>query len=87
MPVQTDGDMFTITVENELQHERIAEHLNDIRSTIRRELHNDNIDFTIRVNAGAGKKTTWTDREIIADLRENNEAIALLISKFGLTLE
>jgi len=86
-PVAAGDDRYTVTVENQVQLEKIQEALPAIYAMLRDGLRNDNITIDIQVNAGEGKPATWSDRQIQQHLYATNPVLAELARVLKFTLE
>ncbi len=85
-PVLQEANAYVVNVENDLQlnmmHNRIKEILQHIHDT----LGNDFVAITLRRNSGEGSPVTWTERELLKHLGEDNEGFDDFVATLGLNL-
>lgn len=73
-------------VDNTIFLQQVTEIKNNIRATLRKTLHNDNIEFSVRLVPKDEMRHSFTKRELFDKLRTDNPAIEKLRSTLGLEL-
>lgn len=85
-PQSTDvAGQYQLTVENDIQQATLHENMMRMESFIRDRLENDHVAFTVSINQGESAPHTWSDREVVARMIENNPTLQRFISTFHLT--
>lgn len=82
----THPESLTLTVENEAQSEYVAAALPDLLPYLRTRLGNEAVTLTVNINSGRGAFHTWNDRELVAQLREENPRLARFIDDFKMII-
>lgn len=85
-PVQISGDNYSIYVENDIQLNIINDNLQDITRHMRDKLRNDNFVLTAMIGEGLSSPKTWTEREVLNYMKDNNPGFGDFIDEFNLTL-
>lgn len=86
LPVPTEGDRFTVTVENAMQRDTMLQHLPAITTLVHDMLLNDNIAFTIDINQGESAPHTWNEHKLLDYMKQKRPALAGIISTLNLKL-
>lgn len=84
LPVQKEGDVWTLRVAAEMQEELLRKALSTITAQIRNLLENDNVEFEIKICPDELPKRFWTEEQILADVVEQYPSVKKLIQKFQL---
>lgn len=79
-------EALVMTVENEAQSSFLAEAMPSLIEFLRSRLDNSAITLDVKINQGQGAYHTWNDRELIADLRKENNSIARFIDDFKMII-
>lgn len=86
-PCREDGsDRFTVTVENAAQQEKLAEVMPTLLAELRDGLGNDHVTLDVVINQGESGSHTWSEREVLARMIENNPALKNFIAEFRLNI-
>lgn len=86
LPEKKEGDMYMIAVDDTIQIDTINEAKPDILTFLHDRLANDNVDFTVEQRVGEAPPSTWTQRQVLQHMLENQPQLGKLISDFGLTI-
>ncbi len=73
-------------IDNEILLQQVNEIRGNIRATMRKTLHNNNIELTLRLAEASEMKRAYTKRELFDHLRQTNPAIEKLRAALGLEL-
>ena len=73
-------------IDNEILLQQVNEIRGNIRATMRKTLHNNNIELTLRLAEPSEMKRAYTKRELFDHLRQTNPAIEKLRAALGLEL-
>ncbi len=73
-------------VDNEILLQQVSEIRGNIRATMRKTLHNNSIELTLRLAKPSEMKHAYTKRELFDHLRQTNPAIEKLRATLGLEL-
>lgn len=73
-------------IDNEILLQQVNEIRGNIRATMRKTLHNNNIELTLRLAEASEMKRAYTKRELFDHLRQTNPAIEKLRVALGLEL-
>ncbi len=85
-PKITDFPHVEVVADNEMQLNDIKSVINNVRATLRRDLHNSNIDLDLRLAKPEETKHLLTNRERFEELKTDHSAIAMLVEQLGLTI-
>lgn len=85
-PVKTDGDTYTVTVENEMQRDIMHDAMPALLQTVHDRLANDDITFLIEINQGESAPYTWNERDLLARLIERHPGMKQFITELKLKL-
>ncbi len=85
-PTHKGDGLFSLTVENEIQHDLMEKSMSDILKFMRDSLSNDTIQFEISINQGSGSKYTLNDRELVAEMVKESPELKKFISDFKLVI-
>ena len=84
-PHITDYPNIEAVVDNEILLQQVSEIRGNIRATMRKVLHDNSIELTLRLAEASEMKRAYTKRELFDHLRSTNKAIEQL--RIGLQLE
>lgn len=87
-PVPNDSTphLYSVTVENPDQKERLETRMPELLDHIHNRLDNDLVTFEILINQGPSSPSTWSEREIIKYLAEEYPKVARMMKEFKLSL-
>ncbi len=85
-PAIVEGNTFKMMVENEKQHQEMAEALPAIHQYLRKTLKNDYVEILVEVNQGEASPHTWNERQVLSHMIEERPILKEFIDSFGLTL-
>lgn len=87
-PVENPGKKhcYTVTIEIETQREKLEEEMPNLLKFIHDKLSNDHITFELELNDGPSSPSTWSEREIIAHLSEENPNFKKFVQALKLSL-
>ncbi len=77
---------YTVTIEIETQREKLEEEMPNLLKFIHDKLSNDHITFELELNDGPSSPSTWSEREIIAHLSEENPNFKKFVQALKLSL-
>ena len=84
---QSEGsDIFTVTVENTAQQQKLAEAMPQLLAELHDSLANDNVTLNVVINQGKSGSHTWSEREVLAKMMENNPSLKNLIDTFKMNI-
>lgn len=89
LPLRQDNDptgQYTVTVENEHQHQLLTERLPELLTWLRDGLRNDAITIAVAINRGETSPTTWNDREVLSHLTAAHPEFAKFVADLDLRL-
>ena len=85
-PQRSDGDRWTVTVENAVQFDKLTVALPTLLSSLRNAVANDNVSLDIQINEGEPSPEAWNEREILDHMIENVPDMRNFINDFKLTV-
>lgn len=85
-PQRSDGDRWTVTVENAVQLDKLTAALPTLLSSLRNAVANDNVSLDIQINEGEPSPEAWNEREILDHMIENVPDMRNFINDFKLTV-
>lgn len=86
MPGRTAPDTYSVVVENDVQSGILMQGMSEILTFIRKKIRNDRFNIVTEVTDGPGSPKTWTEQEVLADIRRRNSDFADFVDDFKLTL-
>lgn len=86
-PRRLQDDTFIVPVESPAQQQTIETCMQDIRSYICNKLANDLIRFNVEIIEGEGSPRTWTEKEVLAHMLDENPSIRNLMDTLKLSLD
>lgn len=86
MPVKKDGEIYTVTVENEMQRDLIQQSLPGILKAMRDGLENDFFTIEVHINTGDAAPHTWNERQVLEHLLRENPALQGFMTDLKLKL-
>lgn len=78
--------LLHVTVENNIQVEKVQEAMPRLLQFLRNELQNDNITINVQANTGEAAPYTWNDRRVLSDILEHRPLIKALVDELSLKL-
>ncbi len=85
-PHITDYPNIEAVIDNEILMQQVGEIRGNIRATMRKMLHNNSIELTLRLAEVSEMKRAFTKRELFDHMRQNNPAIEKLRAALSLEL-
>ena len=86
VPGRTAPDTYTVVVENDVQSGILMQGMLEILTFMRKKIRNDRFNIVTEVTDGPGSPKTWTEQEVLADIRRRNSDFADFVDDFKLTL-
>lgn len=85
-PQAVGENLYRFTVENQAQVEVYERKKRELLSFIRDFLQNDLVQLEVVVREMGEREKLWTQRELLADVLENNPKASAFIKKYRLNL-
>lgn len=85
-PTHKGNGLFTVTVENEMQHDLMERSKPDILTFLRDSLSNDTIELEVLINQGDESKYVLNDRELVAEMVKEYPELKKFIDDFKLSI-
>ncbi len=85
-PVAAGGDLYTVTVENEMQRDIMNDSMPALLKSVHDALGNDNVSFKVEINQGQSAPYTWNERDLLANIIERHPAVRQFITDLKLKL-
>lgn len=85
-PTQTEGDTYSIMVENEMQRSVVEQASPQLLKFVRDAIQNDNFTLTTEINQGESSPHTWSEREVLDHMVESIPELRNFIDDLNLTL-
>ena len=85
-PQRTSPTEFEIVVQNQVQLLLMEEKRPELLAYIADKLHNDHVNYTVKINEGAGPRYTLSDQELLDSMRAEHPMVQQLIERFHLRL-
>ncbi len=86
IPHITDYPNIELVIDNDILLQQVNEIKGNIRATMRKELKNSDINFTLRLAEAGEVRRSLSKRELFDDLRQRNAALEKLRTELGLEL-
>lgn len=86
VPGRTAPDTYSVVVENDVQSGILMQNMLEILTFMRKKIRNDRFNIVTEVTDGPGSPKTWTEQEVLADIRRRNSDFADFVDDFKLTL-
>lgn len=86
VPRRTAADAYTVVVENDVQSGILMQGMTEILQFMHKKIRNDRFTIVTEVTNGPGSPKTWTEQEVLADIRRRNSDFAEFVDDFKLTL-
>lgn len=85
-PTLVEGTRYRVMVQNGMQLEEVRGALPSILSFVRDRLRNDLFEISIEMNEGEASPHTWSERQVLQHIVENNPTVRGFIEELKLTL-
>lgn len=85
-PKRLDDITYEMTVFSESQMQIMNAVMSQLRSEMCTALKNDKLLVAIRLEMGASSPATWSEREVLAHIIDQNPAMQTYIDSLGLSL-
>lgn len=85
-PARTEGDKWSVTVENSAQLDKMNVALPSLLQHLRNAVSNDNVTLDVALNEGEPSPEAWNEREILDHMITNIPDMRNFMTEFRLTV-
>jgi uncharacterized membrane protein YgaE (UPF0421/DUF939 family) len=87
-PIREENDKFKMLLDNQIQHDYITTHLQDMNAYFRKELKNYNVQISLEINDKPEEETKYlTGKDKFQALARKNPNLHTLKNMFNLDVE
>lgn len=87
-PIREENDKFKMLLDNQIQHDYITTHLQDMNDYFRKELKNYNVQISLEINDKPEEETKYlTGKDKFQALARKNPNLHTLKNMFNLDVE